>query len=187
VILHRCVPWDRSADPAEQGGPLWFARAFQGDGRHDNPDLFACLYASGDEVGAVAEQLAPFRGTGGLAASLLRRHGLPLALATIELDDGADVVDLDDPAVLVQEGLRPSLVATRHRQVTQPQARALWESRPDAAALRWWSTFESTLVNVTVFDRAAPRLSSVATRELTTSDPSVLAAAELLGLATAAR
>jgi hypothetical protein len=41
----------------------------QGAGRHDNPELYGCLYASEESVSAVAEQLAPFRGTGSLLPS----------------------------------------------------------------------------------------------------------------------
>jgi len=43
VILHRCFAWDRRAPLGEAGGALWFARDWQGDGRHDNPDVYGCL------------------------------------------------------------------------------------------------------------------------------------------------
>jgi hypothetical protein len=62
VTLYRCFAWDRRAAPVEPGGALWFARAFQGDGRHDNPERYGCLYAAEETVSAVAEQLARFRG-----------------------------------------------------------------------------------------------------------------------------
>src|SRR6266568_1142505 len=55
----------------------------------------------------IAEQLAAFRGQR-LVASILRRRGLPLALARVELGDDAELIDLDDPAVLNRERLRPS-------------------------------------------------------------------------------
>ena len=113
MILQRCFAWSRRAQPDEQDGPLWVPRAFQGDARHDNPDLYGCLYLADREI------------------------------AAIELDDEAEILDLDDPRVLVRERLRPSAVATRQREVTQPQARALHLARPRVAALRWWSTFEA--------------------------------------------
>lgn len=181
MILQRCFAWSRPARPDEPDGPLWVPRVFQGDGRHDNPDLYGCLYLTDREVSAVVEQLARFR-TQRLQAALLRRRGLPLTLAAIELDDDAEVVDLDDPRVLVRERLRPSAVATRRRAVTQPQARALHAARPRSAALRWWSTFEASWSNYTVFDRAVPALSVVGVRELTLEDDSVAAAADFLGL-----
>lgn len=181
MILQRCFAWGRRARPDEQDGPLWVPRPFQGDGRHDNPDLYGCLYLTDREISAVVEQLARFR-TQRLQAALLRRRGLPLTLAALELDDAVEVVDLDDPRVLVRERLRPSAVATRRREVTQPQARALHGARPRAAALRWWSTFEASWGNYTVFDRALPALSVVGVRELTIEDDSVAAAADFLGL-----
>jgi hypothetical protein len=181
VILQRCFAWSRRARPDEPDGPLWVPRAFQGDGRHDNPDLYGCLYLADREVAAVVEQLARFR-TQRLQAALLRRRGLPLALAALELADGVEVLDLDDPRVLARERLRPSEVATRRREVTQPQARALHGARPRAAALRWWSTFEASWANYTVFDRAVPALSVVGLRELTLEDEAVAAAADFLGL-----
>lgn len=181
MILQRCFAWSRRARPHEQDGPLWVPRAFQGDGRHDNPDLYGCLYLTDREISAVVEQLARFR-TQRLRAALLRRRGLPLALAALELDDEIEVLDLDDPGVLARERLRPSAVATRRREVTQPQARALHGGRPRAGALRWWSIFEASWANYTIFDRALRALSVVHVRELTLGDESVAAAADFLGL-----
>jgi hypothetical protein len=181
VILQRCFAWNARARPDEQDSPLWVPRAFQGDGRHDNPDIYGCLYLADSEVSAVVEQLARFR-TQRLQAALLRRRGLPLAVAALGLDDRAEILDLDDPRVLVRARLRPSAVATRRREVTQPQARALHSTHPRVAALRWWSTFEATWVNYTIFDRALVALSVASVRELTFEDASVIAAADFLGL-----
>ena len=60
---------------------------------------------------------------------MLNRAGLRLATASIELDDSAELIDLDEPIVLAREELRPSLVATRERSITQPQALALYRSQ----------------------------------------------------------
>jgi hypothetical protein len=181
VILYRCFAWNERARPDRPDGALWFPRRYQGDGRHDNEGLYGCLYLSEQPLSCVVEQLARFRGQRLLPALLVRR-GLPLALAELELADGAELVDLDEPAVLRREHLRPSLVATRVREVTQPQARALYERHPDAAGLRWWSTFESQWPNVTLFDRAAPALGLVSARALEAGDEEVAAAADVLGL-----
>lgn len=51
------------------------------------------------------------------------------------------------------------------------------------AALRWWSTLESMLLNLTIFDRAEDRLDLEEQRSLAVGDPAVTAAAELRGLA----
>jgi RES domain-containing protein len=181
VILYRCFAWNRDARHDAADGPLWFPRVLQGEGRHDNPDAYGCLYLADRPVSCIAEQLAAFRGQR-LAASVLRRRGLPLALAEIELDDNTALVDLDAPVVLVRERLPPSRVATRDRSVTQPQALALYRRHPDAAGLRWWSTWEAMWANVTLFDRATPNLRLAGARVLTLADPVLLQAADLFGL-----
>jgi hypothetical protein len=181
VILYRCFAWNERARPDRPDGALWFPRVYQGDGRHDNADLYGCLYLSERPLSCLVEQLARFRGQRLLPALLMRR-GLPLGLAELELGSSAELLDLDDPVVLRRERLRPSLVATRAREVTQPQARAFYEQHSEAAGLRWWSTFEAQWLNVTLFDRAAADLRLVSARLLTVEDVEVAAAAEVLGL-----
>jgi hypothetical protein len=183
VILWRLVPWRAQAAPTQPGGALWFPRELQGLGRHDNPDRYGCLYVSHDPVSAVAEALSPFRASGTLSHRMFVRAGLPLALARLELGERALLVDLDDPRVLVSSDLRPSLVATRARAVTQAYAARLFDETPDAVGLRWWSTLEASLINLTLFDRAAPQLSVDDVEQLTVAHPAVVDAAELLGLA----
>lgn len=180
--LWRALPLDRKAKPEEAGGALWFPRLQQGGGRHDNPDLYGCLYVAEQAVSAVAELLAPFRGTGRLLPSMLVRYGTPLSLAALDLDEGITVVDLDDPSTLIATDLRPSLVATRKRELTQRQAAEIYESHPNALGLRWWSTLESSWINWTLFDRAGESLALAETQELTVDHPVVLEAADLLGL-----
>lgn len=182
MILHRCFAWDRRAPPEDAGGALWFARDWQGDGRHDNADVYGCLYVAREPVSAVVEQLARFRGSVFVPQVLLRR-GFPLALATIDLDDAAELVDLDEPRILAAHALRPSAVATRRRDVTQPQALAL--HRQGADGIRWWSTFESLWVNVTLFDHAAQRLRLESVDKVSLEDPAVREAADFLGIAPA--
>jgi RES domain len=181
VILYRCLAWNERAAPDAPDGALWFPRPYQGEGRHDNPDVYGCLYLSEAPLSCVVEQLARFRGQR-LVPALLHRRGLPLALAELELRESAELVDLDDPAVLRHERLRPSRVATREREVTQPQARALFEGHRRAAGLRWWSTFESLWANVTLFDRAASVLKLASVKKLELADEELLSAADVLGL-----
>jgi hypothetical protein len=181
VTLYRAFAWREAAQPSESDGPLWFPRIFQGDGRHDNPEVYGCLYLADRPESCIVEQLAAFRGQR-LTASLLRRRGLPLALAQLELDARAELIDLDDPAVLMREGLRPSRVATRDRATTQPRALELYRAHKKAAGLRWWSTWEALWANVTIFDRAAKSLKVTDVRELTLEHPNLRQAAELFGL-----
>jgi hypothetical protein len=181
VTLYRAFAWREAARPGEPDGALWFPRMFQGDGRHDNPDAYGCLYLSDRPQSCIVEQLAAFRGQR-LTASLLRRRGLPLALARLELDEARELIDLDDPSVLKRERLRPSRVATRQRETTQPQALALYRAHPKAAGLRWWSSWEALWTNVTVFDRAAKALKLLDVTPLTLDHPNLLEAAEFFGL-----
>jgi hypothetical protein len=182
VRLWRTVPLDRRAAAGEPGGALWFPREQQGFGRHDNPDLYGCLYVAEEAVSAVAEPLAAFRGTGALTASMLTQLGRPLALAELALPDDAVVVDLDDPTVLASAGLRPSRVATRTRTVTQGIAADLYRDDADAVGLRWWSTIESSWINWTLFDRAGGAITLTRVAELRIDDAVVRDAAGLLGL-----
>jgi hypothetical protein len=185
VILYRCFPWDGAVDGEAPGGPLWFPRRLQGDGRHDAPGRYGCLYVSEAAVSAVVEELARFVGTM-LAAPDLLRGRLPLALAVLELAEEARLVDLDEPLVLAAEGLRPSLVATRERERSQADAAALHELHGDATGLRWWSTFEPRWANVTLFDRAREWLDVVEVTEIRLGDDVVGEAASFLGLRLAA-
>jgi hypothetical protein len=181
VILWRVLPWDPSARAGEPGGALWFPRPFQGAARHDDPARYGCLYVAEDPVSAVAEALAPFRGTGDLLPEMLTRMGRPLALAQLELRD-AQLLDLDDPAVLLAASLRPSQVATNHRDVTRPDAARLFDAHPGAAGLRWWSTLEASWINATLFDRAADRLRVGGVHVLAPGEEDVRGAAAFLGL-----
>jgi hypothetical protein len=181
VILHRVFPWDGAAGHRDPGGALWFPRGLQGDGRHDAPDRYGCLYVSEEPVSALVEELARFAGAGVAAADLLR-GGLPLALAELELAGNARLVDLDSADVLASEGLRPSAVASRERRRTQADALALFRRHRRAAGLRWWSTFDPSWANVTLFDRARQALAVVGVRRLELRDEVVAAAALQLGL-----
>jgi len=183
VILHRCFAWSESAGEQDPDGPLWFPRVYQGEGRHDNPDAYGCLYVADREASAIVEQLARFR-TQRLLPGMLERRGLPLALAALALDDGAELVDLDDPRTLSKHDLRPSLVATRSRTITQPQALELYRSRTRAVGLRWWSIHESLWTNATLFDRALARLRLAGLRRLELEDPALTEAVDSLGMPT---
>jgi hypothetical protein len=180
LIVHRCFAWNERARPDQPDSPLWFPRVFQGDGRHDNPDVYGCLYVTDREASGVVEQLARFRGQRLIEAMLVRR-GLPLALAAIELPDDAELTDLDDPMVLRRLRLRPSVVATHDRSITQPQALGVYRDT-NAVGLRWWSILEFLWTNYTLFDRAGSRLTLREVRVLSLDDAAVLEAAEFLGL-----
>jgi hypothetical protein len=185
VILFRCFAWDAGAEPAEPGGPMWFPRVLQGEGRHDAPELYGCLYVSESPASAVVEELAPLAGSR-FAESDLMRNGLPLALATLDLPDEARLADLDDPFTLAMEELRPSEVATRERRKTQSAASLIYRRHVSTVGIRWWSTFDPGWANVTLFDRARDALDVADVRRLRIDDDVVGEAVRFLGLRTAA-
>jgi hypothetical protein len=181
VNLYRCFAWDADVPASARGGALWFPRMLQGAGRHDNPELYGCLYTTEAAVSALVESFQGLRGTQLESDDLISR-GRPLALAALTLPDAAALVDLDEPSVLVEESLRPSLVATGERPRTRAYAAELFARHPHAAGLRWWSTFESQWPNVTLFDRAAGALTVAAVHALSLDEDLVGEAARFLGL-----
>jgi hypothetical protein len=156
----------------------------QGDGRHDAPTLYGCLYVSHEPVSPVVEQLARLRGNE-LDPGDLVRVGRPLALAALRLDDEVELVDLDEPRILERESMRPSRVATHERSVTQAAAAELYRRHEHAVGFRWWSTFESLWANVTLYDRARSFLHAEDVQRLDLEDDVVGEAARFLGLALA--
>ncbi len=142
------------------------------------------MYVSETPVSAIAEHLAPFRGTGRLLSPMLMKFGLPLALVELRLPDEAGLIDLDDPDVLKDNNLRPSQVATRVRETTQVEAQKLFSEHPEAAGIRWWSTLEASWINVSIFDRAIEALTLGDEVVLNTSNALVRESADRLGLAT---
>ena len=183
-MLYRVFPHRPGAGSGEPGGPLYVARDRQGAGRHDNPDHYGALYASASAESAVAERIQAFRGQPLADRDLTRADGTSLALAGFDDSRLADrgVVDLDDPRELARRRLRPSRVATGHREVTQPMALAIHaEGVPGFA---WWSALEASWRNVTLFaELAVPLLDPAGDPQpLTVGSPEVRAAAEVLGI-----
>ena len=170
-MLYRLFPWDPAAGASSLGGALFNPRAQQGSGRHDNPQLYGALYAARVEVSAVAEWLAGFRGQRLTAIDFRRGDGRRWA-----------IVGLDDPLELTKRRLRPSKVATRTRSTTQQVAETLFaEGIP---GFGWWSTFEASWPNVTLFAERALDALKVADgpREIGIDDSVVRAAAAAIGV-----
>ncbi len=176
-MLFRVFGWLPDATP----DPLRVPRDRQGAGRHDDPDRYTAWYLAREAVSAVAEAIQGFRGQELIAAALIRPDGARRALAT--LDDAAvpPLLDLDDPAVLVERHLRPSGVATGVRRTTQRLAASAFDD--GAVGLSWWSALEASWTNVTLFaerlDGPPPVVDAVA---LTLDHPAVVEAADRLGV-----
>ncbi len=179
-MLYRRFPLVPGAELTEPGGPLFVPILDQGDGRHDNPDVYGALYVSRTPVSPVAELLVRLRNLV-LRPDHLLSEGFPYALAAFDEAD-VSLLDLDDPENLVARGLRPSGVATRQREETRPIALRLYEE--GHAGFEWWSTLEASWINVTLFaDRAVQGLTlAEPPAPLAVDHPVVREAADAVGV-----
>ena len=180
-MLYRVFPRIPDAGPRDPGGALFVPRLDQGRGRHDNPDAYGAMYLSHVPQSPVAEVLREYVAPGAPPHPLLR-EGSQIGLATIDDSRVGDLLDLDDPRTLVAHRLRPSQVATRERDPTQAIGLSIYEE--GASGFEWWSTIESSWINVTVFaERAADRLTLAGEPEVLTLDhPAVREAADAVGV-----
>lgn len=135
----RVFPYDEGASEGERFSRSFVPRA-SGRGRFDLP--LACsgvLYVAETPEHAVAEVLHPWR-TRSIDDRHLTRAGRPLALVRVAASGvETTLADLCDPHLLGELGIAPDRLASRHRKVTQPLARRLWDR--GFAGLRWWSRF----------------------------------------------
>lgn len=173
---YRVFPYLPTARPGEPGHPLYVPRP-QGAGRIDNPDLYDAMYLGDRPVCAVVETFGNLKTW---MPKMFRTPHVPggtRALVTYELPDATPVADLDDPAVLVALGLRPSRVATRQRAVTQAWARALFERR-QWIGVRWWSYYSPDWYVYGLWECGAVRATNV--EVLAIDHPVVVEAANFL-------
>ncbi|CAN5740450.1 hypothetical protein BH23CHL8_BH23CHL8_12890 [soil metagenome] len=188
-MLYRVFRSASGADSAARGGPLHVPRDRQGAGRHDSPGRYGAFYAARTPEAAVAESIQAFRGRDLSDADLGLVDGSVLALATF--DDAAlgRLKDLDDPAVLLTEGWRPSGVASRDRVTTQAMAVRVFEA--GGLGLSWWSTLDAAWTNVTLFaERTIARgalIPAGTSERLSVHHPALVAAADHLAIPIAAR
>ena len=163
--VYRFFPWNKSSPLTEYGGPFFAPRAKQGAGRHDIPDRDGVLYCSTSAMGAIAEAVQPFRGLrfidkkfGLMNSDFRKADGLPLALATLEISEKAQLVDLNEPVTLSKYHLKPSHISSTDRKETQHVARLLYEEGLDGFS--WRSSLEPSWVHMTLFQsRISPYLS----------------------------
>ena len=177
------------AAPTTRGGPLFVPRERQGAGRHDSPGHYGSFYAARSAVAAVAETIQAFRGRDLDADDLELADGSRLTLASLDDSGLAALVDLDDPAVLVEERWRPSGVASRERLITQAMAVRAFDT--GALGLSWWSTLDSGWTNVTLFAERTLDAGAVTVagspEPLSIRHPGVIAAADHLAIPIARR
>lgn len=149
MLVYRVFPYLRTAQPGEPGHPLYQHRPQRG-GRIDHPD-YHVWYLSRQPEAAVGETF------GNLATWDSSMFGFPLlpgarrSLGIYRLPDDLRVLDLDDPRMLVELGLRPTQVVTRNLAVTQAWGHRIWSQRdphdPSSGrwqAIAWWSYHRPT-------------------------------------------
>lgn len=157
MTVYRVFPFDRSAAPTDLGGALYVPPP-SGFARVDNPDLYDVLYVAEHPTAAVAEAFGRYDVW--RAATFIHGSGLPYAIATYDLADGAPVFDLNDVEALKSIGVvRPTDVVTRDRTVTQAWARAIFIGGRYAGA-RWWSYYNPDWPVVGLWDRTGLRLAT---------------------------
>jgi hypothetical protein len=183
-MLYRVYRAVDGASATARGGPLFVPRDRQGAGRHDAPGRYGAFYAARAAVAAVAETIQVFRGRDLSAEDLEQADGSRLTLATIDDSALAALVDLDDPAVLVAEGYRPSGVASRERTITQAMAVRAFDA--GSLGLSWWSTLDAAWTNVTLFAERTVEAGTVTLEglpePLSMRHPAVVAAAGHLAI-----
>lgn len=180
VTAYRVFPWDRTAGETALGGSRHVNRAMQGAGRHDSPADYGVYYCSASEESAIGESLQMFRGQKITNAELIR-SGLPLSLIEIEMP-GINLVDLDEPAQLINHKTRPSIVASARRALTQDLAQRIFRSK--AGGISWWSTLLADWTNYSIFT-TSNEVTGRITRGPVMLDfkyPALLSAAKTLGI-----
>lgn len=154
----------------------------QGSGRFDLRES-AVWYLAETPEHAVAEMLQGFRGRS-FQEGMLRRFGHRLALASIELPDSTSsrIANLDDPRVLLELGISPSMLASDDRARTQAVAESLFAG--DASGLRWWSRLSGDWHSVVLFlERSMPKGLAIGDPvPLTADHPAVLNACRYLAM-----
>lgn len=138
-FYYRVCVWDPAeTNPAVNGHPLhvW---PHQGPGRVDDVDGdYRVLYVGDTAAGAIAEYLGNYAQW--TPDVLVPPPAAPVnsRIAIARYAGDLPILDLDDPYVLTEWGLRSSSVVTRDRSVTQTWARHIYDASL-YAGVAWWS------------------------------------------------
>lgn len=143
MLAYRIFPYLPRAKPNESGHPLYLHRP-QGTGRLDNPGTYDVWYLAKSPAAAVAEV---FGNLNQWTADMFDVPFLPRsrrAMATIEVPDGINLLDLDNAQNLVDLRIKPSEVVTRNRAASQAWALRVFNEKNTTGArqwdgVQWWS------------------------------------------------
>lgn len=180
MLAYRIFPYLAAAARGQPGHPEYL-HPVQGRGRLDNPNAYLCWYLAEQPTAAVGEVF------GDLSRWTPAMFGMPAipgarrALATMELSDDLNVLELDDARNLLDRGLRPTQVVERNRSATQAWALRIFQERKGKAqrwhGVRWWSYHRPQWRILGLWD-ASPRCVDVQPLDL--SHPAVVDAAQVL-------
>lgn len=174
--LYRVFPFLPGASPDEPGGALYIPP--QGGGRLDNPDLYAVLYASDAEAGALAESFGRFpEWTSALLEGSPALPGSVRAIGRYGVASFARICNLDDPAQLAALGLRPSEIVSREYTRTRAWARTIFREG-DWTGVRWWSYYDPLWASFGLWDLSGVSITDV--RVLRMDDAALLEAARTI-------
>lgn len=133
----RVVRWLPDAPEGENGHPRYVPNHYQGAGRFDNPRHYTAGYIAAEPQAAVGEAFADRLSWNGLMLQPGAPDGATMALVEFRGSD-LNLLDLDDPHVLIRYGLKPSDVVRRNRDRTRELGlRVFLEARHDG--VQWWS------------------------------------------------
>lgn len=182
MLVHRIAPHLPGARLGEPGHPGYLHRPQRG-GRIDHPDHDVWYLVTSAE-GSVGEVFGDLPTWSEEMFSFPLLPGSRRALGTYRLPDHLRVLDLDDPAALVERSLRPAQVVARDLAVTQGWGHRAWDERdPHQTSHRrwqvisWWSFHRPSWTVLASRVEPAP----VRVEELTLDHPAVRDAARALG------
>jgi hypothetical protein len=148
------------APEGQPGHPLYVPRP-QGQGRVDNPEHYLVLYLSDSAAGAVGEAFGNFAiWTDELFKGPPVLPKSQRVLAIYDMESDLSILDLDDAAVLLRLGLRPSEVVSRDRQSTQAWALRIHQEG-SWVGVKWWSRWEPTWATYALWDPTPLRVLDV--------------------------
>jgi hypothetical protein len=180
--LWRAFPWDPQAPPGEAFS-AGHVPSVQGKGRFDLPGVVAgVLYLAETPDHAIGELIQHYRGLT-LDEADLRVAGHALALASVRVSDAIRkrIVDLCDPAALLELGIRPDETASPDRRTTQRIAATIHAA--ELCGLRWWSALSGDWHTVVLFrDRIDATLPFDPPEPLTLDHVAFREAARTLGI-----
>ena len=144
MLAYRVFPYLPTAAAGQPGHPRYEHRP-QREGRIDHPDYYV-WYVCRQPEAAAGEVFGDLAGWDDSMFDFPLLPGSRRALGVYRLPDTLRVLDLDDPAELLERSLRPTQIVTRNLSVTQAWGSRIWNERDphDSTrrrwqAVQWWS------------------------------------------------